>query len=227
MFHHHFTHLFNRAVRLIEYTICIFIALGVCAGFPNLFSAVMNMFHLNDGSIYTLMSGFLRQTLLLVVGLELIIMILTHSQQALLTLTLFVIARKMLVYADGMLDIFIGVVSIAVIFAVIRFLASDKKLMAGYDRIFSAAIPLKKLRLDYNYHIPESEKAETLGGLVYQLLREQSLPIEEKQAAHYGNYIFTLHTVSDGVIEQVRIDAYDDLSHELHEKVKELVNGNE
>ncbi|MDO5738496.1 MAG: transporter associated domain-containing protein [Eubacteriales bacterium] len=202
----------TRATRILEYALCVMVVIGVVLSFPDLFKYLVNIvFHTRDAS-YTLFSEFLRHTLLLVAGIELIVMLITHSNQALLTLILFVIARKMLVYADGMTDILVGSIAMAIIFSVLKFLLDDEKMLASYDRIYSAAIPLNKLRIEHNITLPKEEEVHTLGGLIYHLSKAKGDELTENSSFEAGDYTLTVISMVDGVIKQVRIDRHEQYS---------------
>ena len=71
---------------------------------------------------YELFQDFLSHALLLIVGVELILMIINQTTKGILELVLYVIARKMLIYAHTMLDLMLGTVAIAIVFVILKFL---------------------------------------------------------------------------------------------------------
>lgn len=189
----------------IEILLALIVAVTVVAGIPDLFVYIKLIFNSSHAISYSFLNEFLRHALLLVVGLELLIMISTHSHESILTLVLFVIARKMLVYADSMVDIFIGSMSIALIFFVLKRAVQDDDVMVALDNTYSAALPIKKINIEYNQDIPE-DVSHTLGGLVYALASEDNLPIDEKTVVKYGDLTFEIVQATEGVIERVRIE---------------------
>lgn len=196
----------TKLTRVLEYILCVFVVLGVVLSIPDLFKYILQITQSSSGASYQLFSEFLRHTLLLVAGIELIIMLITHSNQALLTLILFVIARKMLVYAEGMPDILIGSIAIGIIFMVLKFLVSDEKMLASYDKTYSAALPLEKLRIEHGISLPMEDQVHTLGGLIHQLSKDSPEPVSDNCCYRCGNYILTVVSVVEGVIKQVRIE---------------------
>lgn len=195
----------RRFILSLEMLIGIIIAITVILGIPDLFKYIVTIVTETKEISYVAFGDFIKHVLMLVVGLEMLMMILTHSHQSILTLVLFVIARKMLVYADSMFDIFIGTISIAIIFFVLRFFGGNDRLLAKYDNTFSAAIPIEKVRREFGFKLPETN-AKTLGGLIYELSLEENLKIEEGVILVYGNYKFTISACEDGVIERILIE---------------------
>jgi prepilin signal peptidase PulO-like enzyme (type II secretory pathway) len=194
-------------VKVVEIVICIIILASVIAGLPDL---VMYAFDsLLTGNLefsYRAFQEFLKYALILVVGIELLEMILTRSHESILTLILFVIARKMLVYSAGMVDILIGSISISIIFLVIKYVSKDHSLMATIDNTFSASMPLKRIAREYNIKVPIG-MSNTLGGLVYELAKlEEIEEIKEGGSFVYGDYIYKVVSMSNGVMQRIRIE---------------------
>ncbi len=195
----------KRFIIILEVIISLIIAIAVIMGIPDLFRYIVVILSEPKNVSYEAFGSFLKHVLMLVVGLEMIMMIVTHSHESILTLILFVIARKMLVYADSMVDIFIGTVSIAIIFFVLKFFAGNDKLLAKYDNTFSAAIPLEKVRREFGFDLPESD-INTLGGLFYKISQDKCIKIEKGLTLDYGDYKFTIVAYDDGVIERILIE---------------------
>ncbi len=76
---------------------------------------------------YDQLNNMLGQILLLVVGVELVVMLSLHMPGALIEALLYALARKMLLIPkkEGMLEILLGVISIAGLFAIKKYLIDD------------------------------------------------------------------------------------------------------
>lgn len=76
---------------------------------------------------YSQLNDMLGQILLLVIGVELVVMLSLHIPGALLEVLLYAIARKMLLLpkSGGMADVLIGVIAIAGLFAIRKYLISN------------------------------------------------------------------------------------------------------
>jgi hypothetical protein len=68
------------------------------------------------------LEGILSDILLLVVGVELAIMLVRRTPESLVEVMFFVIARKMLIKTDNFYEILIGVIALAGLFAIRKFL---------------------------------------------------------------------------------------------------------
>ncbi|EGC84308.1 conserved domain protein [Anaerococcus hydrogenalis ACS-025-V-Sch4] len=166
---------------------------------PNLVRYALTIMRTTDlKQNYEFLNEFLKHALLIVVGIELIEMILTKSHEAILTLILFVIARKMLLYSVDLVDILIGAISIGLIFAIIKFVVKDEKLMAKIDNTYSASVPVKKIKDEYKLNIPQ-DMSNTLGGLVYEIAKIEGIDeIKENTRLIYGTYKFKVISMKDG-----------------------------
>lgn len=194
-------------IKVLEIVICISILFSLILSVPNLVRYALTIIKTADlKQNYELLNEFLKHALLIVVGIELIEMILTKSHEAILTLILFVIARKMLLYSVDLIDILIGSISIGLIFAIIKFVVKDDKLMAKIDNTYSASVPVKKIKEEYKLNIPQN-MSNTLGGLVYEIAKIEGIEeIKENTRLIYGTYKFKVISMKDGVIQRIRIE---------------------
>ena len=78
---------------------------------------------------YSQLNWFLAETLLLVIGVELVVMLSLHVPGALLEVLLFAIARKLLLLpkTSGMLDLLLGIIAIAFIFVIRKYLMTENE----------------------------------------------------------------------------------------------------
>lgn len=76
---------------------------------------------------YAQFNDLLGQILLLVIGVELVVMLSLHIPGALIEVLLYAIARKLLLLpkSEGMLDLLFGIMAIAGLFAIRKYLLTD------------------------------------------------------------------------------------------------------
>ena len=195
------------AIKAIEIIICISILFSLILSIPILVKYAVSVIKASDfKQNYDLLNEFLKFALLLVVGIELIEMILTRSHEAILTLILFVIARKMLLFSVDLLDILVGSLSIGLIFVIIKFVVKDDSLMAKIDNTYSAAMQVKKIKQEYKLDIPQ-DMSNTLGGLVYEIAKIEGIDeLKENTRLIYGSYKYKIISMKDGVIKRIKIE---------------------
>ena len=77
---------------------------------------------IQESSLHTSYEELLSDILLLVVGIELALMLVRRTPDALIEVMFFVVARKMLIKADSFWDLFLGVAALAGLFAIRKYL---------------------------------------------------------------------------------------------------------
>src|SRR5690554_3113104 len=138
----------------LEIFLTLLLAIGITIGVLDIVNYFFEIFNSSAVDSYDVFKHFLAHTLLLVVGIELMLMLLSHSTNAILELVLFVIARKMLIYADTMLDLVLGTLAIAIVFAIIKFLAPNRDFVARHDNIFTASTMVDKVIRETGMELP-------------------------------------------------------------------------
>lgn len=79
---------------------------------------------------YEQLNNILAHILLLVIAIELVIMLTLHKGETILEVLLYAIARKLILLPkkDSMDDFFLGIISIAILFAIKKFLMNKEKI---------------------------------------------------------------------------------------------------
>ncbi len=114
----------------LETLLAIFMIVSVLLSSKDLISFIIQIFTLDAIPSYDMFQKFLSHLLLLVIALELALMLVKHTPNSVVEVMLYAIARKMLVYGSSALETFLGVLSLAGIFFIKKYLFSehDKKL---------------------------------------------------------------------------------------------------
>lgn len=203
--HGHMIEKLNGVAMGLEVILTIILAVGIIIGMIDLLLYFKEIYTADMHDVYYTFKSFLGYTLLLVVGIELIFMLIYHSTNAILELVLFVIARKMLIYAETMLDLVLGTIAIAIVFLIIKFLAPKKDFVARKGKVYSASTNIEKIMDEMGINISK-EKGKTLGGLVSNLAAENCQKIEEGMVCEYNDLKVKILRESDGVIDKVLIE---------------------
>jgi hypothetical protein len=74
------------------------------------------------GDLQTKFEDLLSDILLLVVGIELALMLVRRTPESLIEVMFFVVARKMLIKTDTFVDLLVGVIALAGLFAIRKYL---------------------------------------------------------------------------------------------------------
>lgn len=89
----------------IEILLAIFIAATVLLSGKDIVVLIYKVFITEASAFYEILQGLFAHILLLVVGLELALMLITHSAGNVLEVILYAIARKMLISSSNSVDI--------------------------------------------------------------------------------------------------------------------------
>lgn len=197
--------------KLIKYTyyleiiLALFIITAIVVGMVDLVKYIYLIFETNAIDTYLVFQKFLGYILLLVVGVELVIMLLSHSTSSVLEVVLYAIARKMLIYSDTNLDIALGVAAIAMVFAIRKYLFTKEIKMEGDGHVFSAAISVSDANTITGLNIPE-HLGNTIGGVITKMAEDTHRPVYEGIDYRVGDAKLKVVSLKDGLIEKVLID---------------------
>lgn len=201
--------------KLIKYTyyleiiLALFIIAATIVGMVDLARYLGLILKTNAIETYVIFQKFLGHVLLLVVGVELVIMLLSHSTSSVLEVMLYAIARKLLIYSDTTLDIAIGIVAIAMIFAIRKYLFTKEIKLEGHGNVFSAATPVTDANIITGLNIPE-HLGNTIGGVITKMAENTNRPVYEGIDYRVGNAKLKVISMKDGLIEKVVIDNLDE-----------------
>ena len=205
MKHNSIEHKLEKYTYILEMTIAVLLAIGITIGLIDLVKYFYEIYITAPGESYELFEKFLGYALVLIVGVELMLMIINHSTKAILELILFVIARKMLIYSHTMLDLVLGTLSIAIVFATLRFLIQKDDIVRRGNGVFAASTSVEDILRKTGFDIPR-DKGNTVGGLVCSLADEACIPVAEGAEFKSGDIkIKVVKATDDGLIEEVMI----------------------
>lgn len=114
-----------KFAQILELILAAFIAIGIVVGFLNLANYLVEFYNSKAPISYDIFREFLSYVLILVVGVEFILMLLTPSIRTTAELVVFVIARMMLIYGKSMKDMVLGALALAIVFFIIKFLTDN------------------------------------------------------------------------------------------------------
>lgn len=128
----------RKIAHMFESLLTMIILLGIFLGAIEMVKTLWNTFVINNNDVpisYDTMNAFLGQTILLVIGLELVIMLTLHSTKALLEVLVFAIAHKLLLLpkTQGMDQLLLGIIAIGCLFAIKKYLIIPEALNKDND----------------------------------------------------------------------------------------------
>lgn len=161
-------HLRNRVsifASYLEILIPIVLVIGIAMAAISLVMELHNFGkNLTDSLFISLFEHFISSALKIVIGIEFIKMLTKHTPENVLEVLLFAIARKMVVDQTNSLDILIGIASLAVLFAIKKFLFTPN-LSDPNGFIISGSATVKEANIIAHLKLPLE-----LGGSVAEVL---------------------------------------------------------
>ena len=197
----------QTAVLWLETVFAVFVIISVIIGGIELFHYVRIILFAQPPDIYNMFRDMLGYLLLLVIGLELALMLIRHTPGSVIEVMFFAIARKILIYTNETYEFLIGVVALAGLFAIRRFLFVPKISDIGGTTL-SAATPVKDANRIIGSHIPE-DLANTLGGVIAHLAEAYEESIEVGKNFHIADVNMQVVAVTGGLIEKIKVDKLD------------------
>ena len=198
----------NKIIILFEVLISMLLLLGIVFSIPDIFKYYIAILQSDVNYSLDLFKQFLSHVLLLVIAMEFVLLMVAHTDTTITHLIMLVIARKMLVVSENMPDLLIGVIAIAILFIIRKFLmqgsTSSHVIFDGSTRVFSASVPITEVNKQYNLNI-DSKGYATLGGLVSNLFEAKGIELEIGEMIDDGTYIYELEKVSNGVIDTISV----------------------
>lgn len=197
----------NKIVYVFEILISVLLILGILISIPDIVSYYGEILKSDSIVGYDQFKQFLDHVLLLVIAVEFVLLMTAHSDSTIIHLIMLVVARKMLIKSDNMMDILIGVVSITILFAVRKFLMTSSvmdSIFTGSENNFSASTVIEEINKLENYQIND-RGYKTLGGLVSNLVKESGYELEMGTMVDDGEYIYEIIKISSNVIETISI----------------------
>lgn len=197
----------NKIVYVFEILISVLLIVGILISIPDIVSYYGAILKSDSIVGYDQFKQFLDHVLLLVIAVEFVLLMTAHSDSTIIHLIMLVVARKMLIKSDNMMDILIGVVSITILFAVRKFLMTSSvmdSIFTGSENNFSASTEIEEINKLENYQI-DDRGYKTLGGLVSNLVKESGYELEMGTMVDDGEYIYEIIKISSNVIETISI----------------------
>jgi len=146
---------FMKMVFSIEMLLAVFILVSVAASGVQLIMHFRDMVFVQPFEIsYDLFEGLLAHILLLVIGLELAMMLVNHTTSAVIEVMLYAVARKMLIYTHSTYEMLAGVVALAGIFVIRKYLYCSE-IGKVTDCVMSGKDTVKSLNNLTGANIPE------------------------------------------------------------------------
>ena len=114
----------DKAVNICEIVIALLLMMAVVVKLYDAIAAVAGLKAVLEG---VALENVLSSAFSLVIGLEFVRMLCKHTPETVIDVLLFAVARQLVIYNDGDISKLLGIIAIAGLFAVKRFLIGKSK----------------------------------------------------------------------------------------------------
>ena len=147
---------------------------------------------------------FLSHILSLIIAIEFIKMLTKHTPGSAIEVLLFAIARNIIINEGSMLDSLIGVVAIAVLFAV-RFYFSNTAVIGDTNgSVVSGGMTMQEFNNLFKLDIDIS-RGYTVAGAIYNIAKENNEGITPGYVVELENRKFEVYSMDANLIQQVKV----------------------
>ncbi|WP_058485878.1 transporter associated domain-containing protein [Defluviitalea phaphyphila] len=197
----------NRVSTFSSYTeifISVIILVGIIILSVPLMQEVFYMvrsIYNNDGVLSA--EDFLSQALQLIIGVEFVKMLAKHTPGSAVDVLLFAVARKLITSHGGMLDLLLGVLAIAILFAIKKYLSSyEYKTSDGV--VVNGGTNILDINNKMGLNIP-TKLGHTVAGIIVNYAEEQKEKIKPGYQVELDDLKLEVYSMDEELIKQVKI----------------------
>ena len=149
---------------------------------------------------------FLSTAFELVIGIEFIKMLAKHTPSSAVEVLLFAIARQLISTTHGnMLDALIGVIAIAILFAIRKYLSETIHHSKENEYIVNGSITVDDLNNKIGSNI-NLVLGNTIAGVLFNNSSRENVTIKPGYSMKIDDYFFQVYSMDEGLIKQVKIE---------------------
>ena len=189
----------KRLTEILELFIALMLAAGIILLCVRIATSLANVPDLNTWPNY---DDLLETCFNLIIGVELIRMMYSHSPSTVFEVLLFAIARHIIMDHTSIYSSLIGVCSIAVLFATRKFLFSEFDI--ADETVFRASTKAKVVNKILSVNIPH-EADDTLSNVLLRHLEEQNITPRVGACYYFHDCGLRVAKLHDGKISRIQV----------------------
>lgn len=147
---------------------------------------------------------FLSHVLSLIIAIEFIKMLAKHTPGSAIEVLLFAIARNIIVNHASMIDSLIGVVAIAILFAVRYYFSNTAVIDNVSGSVVSGGMTMKEFNDLFKMDIDVS-RGYTVAGAIYNIAKTNKDVIKSGYVVELGTRKLEVYAMDDHLIKQVKV----------------------
>ncbi len=148
--------------------------------------------------------SFLNHVLSLIIAIEFIKMLAKHTPGSAIEVLLYAIARNIIIHEGEMMDSLIGVIAIAILFAVRRYLSNMSVIDNGNGSIVNSGMNIKEFNDIFKTDFDVS-RGYTVAGVIYNAAKKRGDDIKPGYVIDVGERKLEVYSMDDNLIKQVKV----------------------
>lgn len=169
---------------------------------------VMELITIGDNLIHgnetISINDFLGISFNLIIGVEFVKMLAKHTPDSTVEVVLFAIARQLIVSHDGMFESLLGVIAIAILFTIRKYLSETIHTNQQDEYIVNSGVSIDELNEKLGMNM-NSTLGNTVAGLIYNLAKHRGDQLEVGYSVVVEDKEFQIHSMDADLIKQVKI----------------------
>lgn len=185
----------------IEIIVAIILAIVLIILTGQLLINTLGLFE-NPNSIEKFLQLFLKQSMSIAIGVELIKMLTKHSSSTIIEVLLFALARQLVVDHMNALDSLLIVISLAILLASLKYLLNDFD--DPHSIVVRGSQKVKMANMLAHINLP-SQKQELMRDFMVRHLHEEDKTIAIGASIYFKDVALRIDSMKNGVITRVEI----------------------
>lgn len=190
-----------KVADTIETIIGVLLAISISISVIYLVFDLTSIFSIDNN--LNAFNNYLSKAFNFVIGIEFIKMLCKHTPETVIEVLLFAIARQLIVEHMSIFENLMGILCIAALFAVRKYLfynfdEVDKTIYRGSERV-------KRINLLEHIEIPYENKEDTLEDVLLKEIDDRKLELGTGVCIYYPGFALKIEKVKNNVITRVEV----------------------
>ncbi len=149
-------------------------------------------------------NDFLGISFNLIIGVEFVKMIAKHTPDSTVEVVIFAVARQLIVTHESMFESLLGVIAIAILFAIRKYLSETIHTNKHDEYVVNSGVSVDEINAKLNMTIG-NELGNTVAGLIYNIAATRGDHLEVGYSVVIEDKEFQVHSMDSDLIKQVKV----------------------
>lgn len=195
----------SLAASYVEIYLSIIILIGIVLLSINEVMALIGIGqNLMQGTETMEINDYLGISFNLIIGVEFVKMLAKHTPDSTVEVVMFALARQLIVNHESLLESLLGVIAIAVLFAVRKYLSETITTSTQDEYVVNSGVSIEEINGKLGMSIGKTY-GNTIAGLIYNVSKKRGDTIEVGYSVVVEDKEFQVYSMDADLIKQVKI----------------------